>query len=81
MARKCLVCSHPKREDIDQALIKGEGYREIGRGYNKLGIMSNLDKSALSRHKKFHLAKTLIKAREAEDALRGKNLWENKLSG
>jgi hypothetical protein len=69
MPRKCLVCSHPKREDIDRSLVEGEAYREIGRRYK-------LDKSALSRHKKLHLAETLIAARQAEDALRGESLWD-----
>ncbi len=50
-------------------MVEGEAYREIGRRYH-------LDKSALSRHNKLHLPDTLIKAREAEDVLRGESLWD-----
>lgn len=69
MARKCLVCGHPERVEIDRSMVEGLPYREIERRFR-------VDKSSLSRHLKHHLAEALQTARKAEDALKGESLWE-----
>jgi hypothetical protein len=44
MARPCSICNHPKREEIDAALVAGTPLRDIARQF-KTG------KDALARHK------------------------------
>ena len=67
MPRKCLVCIQPEKQKIDEALIRGEPLRDIARRYN-------IDKSALSRHKKNHLPTLLTKAEEAKEVSRADSL-------
>jgi len=69
MARRCLVCSHREREEIDKALLKGDPLREITRRFR-------IDKSALCRHKQSHLSKNLMKSKELEEMTRADNLWD-----
>jgi len=63
MARKCSVCTHHKRGEIDQAIIAGQSYRDIAGRFG-------LSKSAVERHAKAHLPATLVKAQEAEEVAR-----------
>ena len=69
MSRKCFVCSHPKRHEIDKSLVKGKTLREITRSFG-------IDKSALYRHKQKHLPKQLLMVRESEELTRADNLWD-----
>lgn len=59
MPRVCTVCTHPKRGEIDAALVAGEAYRHIAA---RFGISTG----ALQRHRE-HLPKQLVKAQEQED--------------
>jgi hypothetical protein len=43
MARQCSICHHPKRSEIDRALIGGDPQMEIAREYG-------VSQAALSRH-------------------------------
>jgi DNA-directed RNA polymerase specialized sigma24 family protein len=46
----CFTCSHPERQAIDEAVLRGESYREIGERYG-------ISKSAVSAHGKRHVAR------------------------
>ena len=60
MARSCSVCSHPKRDEIDQALVRGEPIRAIARRFG-------LSKDSIRRHAQNHLPAKLAKATEAQE--------------
>ena len=59
---KCTICGHEEREEIDRALVRGEGLRALGRRYGT-------SHTALFRHKRDHipaeLALTAARAVEA----------------
>lgn len=44
MARQCSICIHPKRQEIEEASLKGESYRRISTDYS-------VSEEALRRHK------------------------------
>jgi transposase-like protein len=67
MPRICTVCAHAKREAVDAALLASEPYRDIAGQFG-------LSKSAVERHRQDHIAPTLAKAAEAEDATSGDSL-------
>jgi regulator of sirC expression with transglutaminase-like and TPR domain len=58
--RKCSVCAHEQRVEIDIALVSGEPYRDIARRYR-------VSKDALTRHKAEHLPAALLKAQAVEE--------------
>jgi hypothetical protein len=45
---KCTICSHEEREEIDRALVRGEGLRALARRYGA-------SHSAMFRHKRDHI--------------------------
>ena len=61
MARRCTICAHEKRPDIDRALVAGEKYRDIA---GQFGV----SRSALVRHSDDHLPASLVKAHDAAEA-------------
>ncbi len=67
MPRSCTVCEHPKREEIDRALV-GET--------SNLSVSSlfGVSESAVRRHKGNHVPATLAKAEEAKEASRADDL-------
>lgn len=68
MARTCTVCTHPKRDEIDAALVAQEPIRDIaGR--------TGTTKSALDRHRQ-HVASGLVKAKEAKEKARADSLLD-----
>ena len=60
MPRSCTVCNHHDREDIDEALVRGESSAEIAGRYRTIG------ERAIRRHRTNHLPETLAKAQKAE---------------
>jgi hypothetical protein len=60
VSRPCSVCSHERRHEIDQALIRRTPYRNITQRFG-------VSKYALSRHLKEHVPALLSKAYEAEE--------------
>ena len=60
MSRRCTVCDHPKRREIDKALIAGNSLSHTA-------VVFDLTVSALFRHRKEHLAPLVAKA-QAEEA-------------
>ena len=70
MARKCTVCTHPQREELDQALVAGQSVSDLAARYSTIGRM------ALQRHKEHHLPQTLILSKDAEEVSRSDQLLE-----
>ncbi len=56
--RRCTVCTHNQREDIDIALVRGVSIRQIEDTY---GVNYN----AAQRHKENHLSPALVRTMEA----------------
>jgi hypothetical protein len=69
MPRRCTVCDHPQRHDIDGGLVTGAPYRSVAKRFRLSG-------SAVYHHKSEHLPAHLLKAREVEEAARADNLLE-----
>jgi len=69
MPRKCTICSHDQRDEIDAALVAGESYRTIASRFD-------VSTAALQRHKTTHLLSSLVQAQNASEAARGDRLLE-----
>ena len=48
MPKRCLVCTHPRREEVDRAIARGEPYAAISRTYS-------ISRHSIERHAKLHL--------------------------
>lgn len=72
--RPCSVCKHDRRQEIDNALIAGEGFRPLAARFE-------LSKQALARHAANHLPTPAMAAgaaeRVAEEAHRGASLVDS----
>lgn len=66
--RTCTVCRHPKREEIDAALVSQVPIRDVS---GRFGAT----KSAIDRHQK-HLAPALLKAEGAKEEASAENLLD-----
>jgi len=67
LPRRCTVCDHPQREEIDMQLVREVSYRTIADQFG-------LSKTALIRHKESHIPDALIKAQGAGEVAQGDNL-------
>ena len=68
MPRRCSICDHDQRPDIDAALVGGAGLRAIARQFQ-------VGRDALRRHRaNGHLTDMLLLATEAEAVARGDDL-------
>ncbi len=68
MPRRCSICDHDQRPDIDAALVGGLSNRAIARQFQ-------VGRDSLRRHRKNgHVSEMLAKASEAAEAARGDNL-------
>jgi hypothetical protein len=65
--RRCSICSHADRESINKAIVAQEPFRNIARRFDT-------SLSAVYRHHKAHLPKTLVKAAEAREVVHGEDL-------
>jgi len=61
LTRRCTVCMHPQRADIDKALIGNDMFRNISLKYG-------ISIGSLQRHKKNHLMGQLAEVQRARDA-------------
>ncbi len=61
MPRRCTICRHKQRAEIDKALVARRVFRDIARQYG-------LSKDALLRHHDDHLPAALVRAQEATEA-------------
>jgi transposase-like protein len=69
MPRRCTVCDHPERHNIDEVLVTGAPYRSVAKRFG-------LSESAVYRHKVEHLPAHLLKAKEAEEVAKADDLLE-----
>ena len=70
MPRVCTVCGHPKRNEIDEALLRSDSLRNIA---ERFGTSA----TALHRHKAEHLPVHLVKAKKAAEVLDADSLIEH----
>src|SRR5215471_1235629 len=59
MPRTCTICRHEKRQEIDEALVAGEAFRNIAKRFESSW-------QAVRRHKE-HLSVKLVKAAERRE--------------
>ncbi len=59
MPRRCTVCTHPQREEIDWAIARGESYRGIAQRHF-------VSITAIHRHARAHLPQQVQAAARAE---------------
>ncbi len=64
MPRRCTVCAHPQREEIERAIARGESYRTIAYQYSVSHV-------AIIRHVRAHLPQQVQAAVQAEAVERG----------
>ena len=69
MPRTCTICSHPKRTQIDTALLRNDSLRNVVAQYA-------VSMGAVARHRNSHLAASIALAREASETEHGKSLLE-----
>ena len=69
MSQVCSICRHQQRTEIDQALLAGEPFRGLAQ-------RTGTSATALYRHRKDHIAATLVKAKQAADQVQAENIWE-----
>lgn len=70
MPRRCTVCDHVSRDEVDRALVAGESFRDIA------GRFAGLSSASIHRHRQAHLAAVVRQAREADDAARAETLLD-----
>lgn len=68
MARPCTICTHPKRETIDQALVAGITSNTA------LASKFGVTEAALRRHGAAHLPARLAQAQEAREVAQADDL-------
>ncbi len=61
MPRRCTICGHRSRANIDKALVERQPFRAIARQFT-------VSKDALIRHHDDHLPTSLIRAQKATEA-------------
>ena len=67
MPRKCTICHHVEREEIDAALVRRDTFRNIA-------AQHGVSTSALVRHSDDHLPKALLKARDVAEVAAADNI-------
>jgi hypothetical protein len=67
MPRRCSVCTHPDRENIDEALV---GATAISAKYR------DISEDALGRHKANHLPSKLVMAEKAKEVAQADSLLD-----
>ncbi len=69
MPRSCTVCVHPRREEIDRALVAGASNRSVASLYD-------VSEAAVRRHKANHLPARMVMAEKATEAAEADNLLD-----
>jgi hypothetical protein len=67
MPRSCTVCEHPRRDEVDRALVGGASNRSVASLYD-------VSEAAMRRHKANHLPAKLVMAQAAEEVAQADNL-------
>lgn len=60
MPRRCTICTHPERAEIDSCLVRGEPFRRIA-------AERGVTEQSVRRHRADHLPESLVKAEEARE--------------
>src|SRR5690242_17735181 len=68
MSRRCSICHHPKRDEIDRALVSGTPYRSVAQ-------RAAASPDAVFRHSR-HLPRTLRAAQKSLEVARADSLVE-----
>lgn len=66
MPRRCSLCGHDKRQEIERALLCGDSYRTVAQCFG-------VSRDAVVRHRK-HLPVALAHAREVKEVANGDSL-------
>ncbi len=69
MPRRCTICAHESRTEIDRALVSREPYRAIACRFD-------VGRESLRRHVEEHLPETLALAEKAREAARADDLLD-----
>jgi hypothetical protein len=69
MPRTCTVCEHPKREEIDRALVGSASNRSLASLYD-------VSEAAVRRHKGSHLPAKLVMAEAAAEVAQADDLLD-----
>src|SRR3712207_9430279 len=69
MPRSCTLCEHPRREEIDRALVGDSSNLSIS-------SLFGVSESAVRRHKANHLPAKLVMAQAAEEVAQADDLLE-----
>lgn len=69
MPKKCSICVHKKRKDIESAILEGKPLRLVASRFS-------VSEDALSRHKLKHILAALAKAQEVREVAMGGALVE-----
>lgn len=69
MPRRCTICEHPERDEINKALIETRNITEIAKRYG-------VSYDALLRHKQGHIPGALAKAQEAREVAQADSLLD-----
>jgi hypothetical protein len=64
---KCSICNHDRRQEIENALLRGDSHRVIARQFN-------VSHGAVARHLK-HVSTALIQARKLMEIGAGKSIF------
>src|SRR4051812_34093457 len=70
MPRRCTICDHPDRQNIDARLMGSDSLRNIAQ-------QVHVSTTALLRHKQHHLPELLLQARETENVARADEILAN----
>lgn len=68
MTRRCTICSHNNRTEIEEALLKGE------QSFRRIAAQYAVTEQSLRRHKKDHLPAAMTAARATQEATRADDL-------
>jgi len=70
MPRLCTICTHSKRDEIDQALVEGK------QPLTSLATIFDVTEISLRRHKANHLPERLVKAEGAREVAQADSLLD-----
>ena len=68
MPRRCSICTHAEREEIDKALVAGAS------SVPAIATLFDVSQRALYRHREKHLPETLAQAQEAREVAQADDL-------
>ena len=68
MSRKCSICCHPQRDEIDKRLARGDSIAGITRD------IAGISEDALRRHKEAHIPEALAKAEGVKEVAEANTL-------